>query len=403
MKFKTLLITFPVFLYTSTTNVIAQEITSSIKTGLGYETNVFHAPDHNYTDTALPSTRPAGVTVVPIEKDGLFIPVDVQVDIKNAIDTESNFLAAIGLDTIFMLDSELSDASATNVDFDLGYEHLIKRRMKSKKIKQVGSTYLGGFVSTHNQVYVDHDSGLPKTTTGGTSLSDKYSYQSIGLKAEYERKLNKMEYMAGFVYENLNYDTPGTGAEYDHTLNKITLGLARRLTKSTDFKFKYSHSIRDYSKRYSRDAATGTYDSALNDLLEYTYDTFSLSLSQRLTDNFKVFLDVDNTVRSDAFEAYYDYSKTNFSMRARYKVSDKTKIRVKIKTSSTDYENAYNFDDNTRGNKENSGLDVDFKIEHKWHKNKLYYAELNHTDRVSTDDRYDYTDDVITIGAKWEY
>ncbi|MDH5387440.1 MAG: hypothetical protein OEY06_03205 [Gammaproteobacteria bacterium] len=375
----------------------------SIETGLGYDTNVFHAPDHAYVDTALPSTRPAGVAVIPVEKDGIFIPVDVQVDLINKLDNSRNFVTGLGLDTRLMLDSDLSDATATNVDLDIGVEYLFTKTMKSKKIKKAGNAYIGAFVSTHSQVYVDSDSGLPKTTTGGTSLSDKYSYQSVGVKGDYERNVKKMNYMAGFVYENLNYDTPGSGAEYDHTLNKIELGVGRELSKSTDLKFKYSHAVRDYSKRYSRDAATGTYSSTLNDLLEYTYDKFGLSLAHNVTDDLKMYVDVDNTVRSDAFESYNDYSKSDFSVRARYKYSDKTKIRAKIKTSSTDYDNAFNFDDNTRGKKENSGLDVDLKIEHTWHKNKLYYVELNHTDRKSTDDRYNYTNDVVMVGAKWEY
>ena len=386
--------------------VLAQDMSWSIETGLGYETNVFHAPDHDYVDSSLPSLTPwaiNGAQISPVEKDGLFVPVDVQVDIKNKITDSSNFISGFGLDTKVMLDSDLSDATATNVDLELGYESIFTKNMKIKKNKKVGKAYIGAFVSTHSQVYVDRDSGLPKTTTGGTSLSDKYSYQSVGLKGDYKRNVRKMNYMAGFVYENLNYDTPGSGAEYDHTLNKIELGVGREFSKSTDLKFKYSHSVRDYTKRYSRDATTGTYSSTLNDLLEYTYDRFTLSLAHKVTDDLKLYVDAANTVRTDAFEAYNDYSKTDFSVRARYYYSDKTKVRAKIKTSSTDYDNAFNFDDSTRGIKENAGLDVDLKFEHEWNKNKIYYIELNHTDRESTDDRYDYTDDVVMIGAKWEH
>lgn len=402
MKTKVLFKVIPFSMCMVSVPVLAQEMNWSIETGLGYESNVFHAPDHDYIDTALPSTRPAGVAVTPVEKDGMFIPVDVQVDLINKIDNSRNFVTGIGLDTKLMLDSDLSDATATNVDLDLGVEYLLTKTIKSKKIKKAGNAYIGAFVSTHSQVYVDRDSGLPKTS-GGTDLSDKYSYQSAGLKATYDRSIRKMWYMAGFVYENLNYEAPASGAEYDHNLTKIELGAAREFSKTTDLKFKYSHALRDYSKRYARDAATGTYDSALNDLLEYTYDKFGLSLAHKVTNDFKLYFDVNNTARSDAFEAYNDYSKTDFSIRARYKYSDSTKIRTKIQTSSTEYDNAYNFDDNTRGSKENAGFDFDFKIEHKWHKNKLYYVELNHTDRTSTDDRYDYTDNEITLGAKWEY
>jgi len=382
---------------------VAQEINWSIETGLGYETNVFHAPDHDYNDTALPSTRPAGVDVSPDEKDGLFIPVDVQVEMKNKIDKRSNFVAGIGLDTKLVLDSDLSDATQTDVDLELGYEHDFTKKYKNKKRKKDGDVYVGAFISTHSQVYVDKDSGLPKTDSAGTSLSDKYSYQSAGVKAEYERKYRKMEYSAGVVLANLNYDAPEIGAEYDHNFMEINLGVAREFSKSTDLSLEYSHSVRDYDKRYARDAATGTYSSTLNDLLEYTYDSLDVTLAQKVSDDLKLYLDVDFTNRTDAFAGYTDFSKTDIAVRARYNYSEKTKVRVKIATSSTDYDNAFNFEDNTRGSKDNSGFDLDVKVENEWGKNKLYYVELNHTDRKSTDDRYDYTNDVVMVGAKWEY
>ena len=125
---------------------LGQEINWSIETGLGYESNVFHAPDHAYVDTALPSTRPAGIAITPVEKDGMFVPIDVQVDLINKMSDTSNFITGIGLDTKFMLDSDLSDASQTNVDLDLGFEYLLTKTMKSKKIKKAGNAYFGAFI-----------------------------------------------------------------------------------------------------------------------------------------------------------------------------------------------------------------------------------------------------------------
>ena len=399
MKSKIILKIMPLSACLISTLVSAQVTNWSIESGLGYEDNVFHAPDHDYIDTSLPSTRliiPPGVAVTPVEKDGLFIPLDLQVDLTNKIDSGSNFITEIGLDTKFMLDSSLSDASATNVNLDFGVEYLRAKKLKSKQVKMVRDAYIGAFISTHDQVYIDHDTGQAKNAV------DKYNYQSIGLQGEYEHKAGKMNYMAGFVIENLNYAATGTATEYDHTLNKLILAVDRKLAEATHLKFEYRHSVRDYSKRYARNVATGTY-SAANGLLNYTFDAFKLSLSHKLSDNFIIFFYAANTTRSDAFEAYNDYSKTNFSLRTRYKYSDKINFRAKIKTSSTDYDHAYNFEDNTRGSKENSGFDLDLKVEHKWHKNKLYYVELNHTDRASTDDRYDYTDNELMVGAKWEY
>lgn len=386
----------------SSAPTLAQNVEWSIETGLGYESNVFHAPDHNYSDTALPSTRPGGVSVTPVENDGLFMPLGVQVEMRNKINKRSDLLTKIGLDTKVMLDSDLSDANSTDTEFEIGYERIFTKKYKGKKRRKIGTAFIGGFISTHNQVYVDKDTGLPKNDTTGASLSDKYTFQSVGVKGEYERKVRKMKYMAGFVIEDLNYDTPEAGAEYDHTLNKVILGAARKFSKSTNLSIKYSHSVRDYAKRYARDA-TGTYSSRFNDLLEYTYNSIDMTLGQNIGNKLKLYLDLDFSTRKDAFEGYNDYSKTDIAIRARYKYSDATKIRAKVESSSTDYDTAFNFDDDTRGIKENVGFDLDLKLEHEWSKNKLYYIELNHTDRESTDDRYDYTNDVVMIGAKWKY
>ena len=198
------------------------------------------------------------------------------------------------------------------------------------------------------------------------------------------------------------WDTPQTGAEYDHVFNKLEIGLKRDFTKATDIKVAYSYYVRDYSNRYSRDVVTGTYSSA-NDLLKYTYNTFELRLGHRFTKRLKTYFDIKNTTRTDEFEGYNDYSRLDISIRARYKYSDKTKIRAKIKSSEIDYENAYNFEDQIRGDKETSGMDITVKVEHEWAKHKTYYVELDYTDRESTDDRYDYTNNVVMLGAKWDY
>lgn len=402
---------------TSTGQVVAQETTWSVETGLGYETNIYHAPDHDYLDTALPSNRPTAIpagiplAISPEEISSMFIPVDVSAEIRNKAYENADFVAEIDFDTDLILSSEAEDATRTNVNLSMGLDfELIDWKYSKKKKdhikKKRGKAYIGMFVSTHDQVYVDRDSGDPKTTTpatGGLDLSDKYSFQSVGVEGDYERKVGKFEYLFGFQFENLDYDTPETGAEYDHKYQKYELGVKRNFTKSTDMKLMYSYSDRDYSDRYSRDLLTGTYSSINNDLLVYTYNTIKLSLGHRFDSGFKTYFDIKNVVRTDEFEAYNDYNKLEVSLRARYKVTAKTKIRAKIKSIDIDYDNAFNFEDNTRGDKESSGTDVSFKIEHDINKQQSYYLKYDFTDRVSTDDRYDYTNNVVLVGAKWEY
>jgi len=387
---------------------LAQEVEWSVESGVGYETNVYHAPDHDYIDTALPSLRPAGVAVSPQEVDSVFIPIEADVSIRNKVNKNADFVGELKFDTDVMLDSEAEDATRTNVNLDLGVDYQITKMMRNKKTgkrtpRKRGEAYLGMFISTHDQVYVDRDTGLPKaTTTGGVDISNKYSYQSFGIQGEYARMFGKNEYSVSYVLEDLNYETPQTGAEYDHVFNKLELGIKREFTKTTDLEVNYSYSMRDYSDRYARDLS-GTYSSVNNDLLKYVYSEIGLDLGHRFSKKLKTHFEITNTVRSDEFVGYNDYTKLALALRARYKYSKQTTLRGKIKSYDIDYDNALNFENPVEGEKESSGLDLSFKAVHKWHKNKSYYLELKHTDRVSTDDRYDYTNDLIVLGAKWQY
>ena len=49
-KRKALAISCSLFTLSTTMPVSAQEVEWSIETGLGYESNVYHAPDHDYED-----------------------------------------------------------------------------------------------------------------------------------------------------------------------------------------------------------------------------------------------------------------------------------------------------------------------------------------------------------------
>lgn len=399
---KSLAISCSLITLSTSVDALAQEIEWSIETGLGYETNVYHAPDHDYIDYYANPLATVNNTF-PDEVASFFTPIEVDAAIRNKAYDNADFVAGIEFDTDLMLNSDADDATRTNVDIDLGFDiELVDWKFSKKKNdyikKRRGNAYAGIFMSVHDQVYVDHDSGLPKES-GGIDLSDRYSYQSFGLKADYERKIGKTKYLAGFVYEDLNYDKPLT-IEYDHIFINMELGIKHDFTKSTDLKAIYGYYVRDYSVREARNAADA---SLSNTLLEYTYNTIELELGHRFSKQLKTYFEIKNTERTDEFEGYNNYSRMDVSIRARYKYSNKTKIRAKIRSTTVDYDNAFNFEDNTQGNKENSSADLDFKVEHQWAKHKTYFVELDYTDRVSTDDRYDYTNNMIMLGAKWEY
>lgn len=402
-KRKALAISCSLFTLSTTMPVSAQEVEWSIETGLGYESNVYHAPDHDYEDF-FPTPS---VIVTPEEIGSFFIPVEAQVAIRNKVYDNTDFVAGLDFDTDVMLNSDADDATRTEVRLDLGFDYdLIEWKYSKKKKdyikKDRGNAYLGAFFSSHSQVYVDRDTGLPKTL-GIEDVSDKYSYQSVGVEGDYKRKVGKYTYYIDFTYQDLNYEAPpvGAGSEYDHKFTELGFDVKRDFSKAVDLKIGYIYSARDYSDRNSRNLQGQLF--ASSPFLKYTYNSIEATVSHKISKKLKTYYKYVLTQRTDEHLGYNDYARNEISVRVRYKYTGKTKVRTKLAYSTTDYDRAYDFENDTLGIKENSGADLDVKVEHEVNKHKLYYVELNYTDRVSTDDRYDYTNNVIMLGAKWEY
>ena len=164
-------------------------ITWSAATGLGYDSNAYRAPRASYVDYgALPiGSNP---TVVPQAKSGFFVPYEIKADMAKIRDQDSRMLASAKADGSFYLGSGLSNASEYNMGLHGGFDYVLAREGKSED-----TFYVGALIENHKRVYVDHDSGLGKTTTlSGRDISGLYSYTSFGVEAEYKHRTGKLDY-----------------------------------------------------------------------------------------------------------------------------------------------------------------------------------------------------------------
>jgi len=370
------------------------DVSWSIETGLGYETNAYHAPDHSYADYY---ADPTGATIInPVEQDGFFIPLNVKVELSNPLTKGIDLVGDYRLYSTFHPDSALQDANSTTHKLSVGGNFHLGKTGKE------GKAYAGVFVHSQDKVYVDRDSGEPKLSAAGIDVSNRYTYTSFGVEGEYEHKITAGDNVGvAATYEDLNYSDPVVWTQYDHVYTMLRAYWEHKFATSTKLTLGATSEVRDYSARHAYDA-NGTL-LASNPLLTYTYTGYDVGVRHRFTDSTIVYFDYDMTQRRDSNVGYNDMDETRYKVRVIHDLNDKTRLRAKLAYLDRNYLNAFNFEDPTRGSKSSSGTDIELRGEYAWNKHKTYYLELAQNSRDNTDDRYQYLNNTVMLGAKWEY
>ncbi len=370
------------------------EIKWSVETGVGYDTNAYHAPDHEYIDYY---ADPNGTIVVtPEEQAGVFIPLKVKTQIIKPIADQVSLNAKYRFGGYYYPESALNDASSTDHELNLGAD--FKLGKKGNK----GEAYTGIFVRSHDKVYVDRDSGYPKTSVAGVDVSNRYTYKSFGIEGDYERKLSRKNSVGvSAVLENLDYEDPLAWKQYDHTYMMLGAYMEHRLQKNTKLTADVSTEVRDYSERhaYNQNGAL----LASNPLLTYKYMVYELGLRHRFSPSTVTYFDYEFLQRRDSHVGYNDMDQNSFKVRVIHDVNDKVALRAKVSVYDRDYANAFNFEDPAQGLKSASGTDWQLRGEYRGNDHQTYYAELEQRNRDNTDDRYQYINTSVTLGTKWEF
>lgn len=363
----------------------------SAATGLGYDSNAYRAPRAAYTDYA-PATP---VAVVPQVKSGYFIPYEVAMNAgKNH--QGGRVLGSASMDGSSYLGADLGNANAYHLGVRGGYEHVLTRKEKLEN-----TFYMGALFEKHKQVYVDHDTGVSKTTTlSGTDISGRYNYTSIGVEAKYKHKLGRIDYGFSGQYVLNDYEDPVVVSQEDHGYYKLGVDASVPITAQTKLELSLDHSARDYSSRHSRDAL-GTLSNA-NPLLLYTSDALGITLRNRISSGWLLYLDYDHTQRTDGYVGYGDYRENRYGARLIYE-QGRLKTRLALHHWGRDYPHGFAFDDAAQGPKTYSGNDLKFKAELEQTKHTALWTELIYKVQNTTDLRYDYVRAQIMAGVSWAY
>lgn len=361
----------------------------SAKTGLGYDSNVYKAPNSAYFDLA------AGVAVNPTTKSGFYVPYELDVEVEKKHKQGVKLSGAAKLDGSQYIGGGVTSASEYSLGLNGGAEYAFAREGKAEN-----TLYAGAIIEKNNQVYVDHDSGELKTTAGGADISTRYNYLSVGGEVKYQHGIGRIDYgFNGKVLSN-DYDNPPGVNQLDHSYIQIGAEASMPTFAQTRLKLSIDHEVRDYTSRHSRDAQ-GTLANA-NPLLVYTYDTVGATLRKRITPEWQAYVDYDYSMRADNNVGYNDFNQHRIGGRAVFE-QGRIKGRVALHHWARDYPNGYAFDDPAGGAKTYSGNDLKVSGELAYGKNSAFWAELVYDTQSTTDLRYDYVRTMIMGGMSWAY
>ncbi|MDH5784071.1 MAG: hypothetical protein OEZ16_00510 [Chromatiales bacterium] len=367
------------------------EVNWLIETGVGYESNAYHAPDHSYVDWAADPT--GATTVTPDEQAGAFVPLKIEGEMKNRIDATSAMIASYRFKGAFYPDKALSDAGYSDHKFKLGLDSEAGKKANS---------YVGVVLQKKNKVYVDRDSGDPKVSTGGGDVSNRYSYMSVGVEGDYERKLSAANSVGiKGEYTNRNYDDPVAWSQYDHTSMKLGTYWEHRITKGMKFNLGINSEVERYTERraYSADGSLpGT-----NPTLRYNFFGIEAGLRHRFSPATVAYVDYEMLQRRDNHVGYNDMDQGTIKVRLIHDINDQLRLRAKARSYTRDYANALNFEDPAQGAKSASGSSLQLRGEYLYSDKLEYYLEGEGSRIKNSDDRYQYNNNVFLVGAAWRF
>ncbi len=357
----------------------------SARTGLGYDDNAFRAPRSPYTNYALI----AQPQVTPQKKSGFFVPYAAKAEAGKSLSRDAMLLGEASVNGRHYVTSGLSNADEYNIKMDGGPEFILGRNEKSKN-----SLYAGAIIEKHHQVYFDRANGTARTA------SNRYNYTSAGAEAKYRHKTGDVDYGVNGKYVYNNFETPVVGSEWSHTYAEVGADVDFPVVAKSRLNVAIAHWVEDYSKRHARDS--GGVLSATNPLLVYTYNNLDLTLHNRLSADWRLYLDYNHTRRADGFVNYNDYKENRYGVRVLYE-QGRFKTRLALHHWTRNYPNAFAFDNPIGGAKAYSGNNAKFKTEWERSRNSSFWGELVYTAQNTTDLRYDYTRSQIMAGMSWEY
>lgn len=362
---------------------------ASVETGIGYDSNVYRAPDAPYTDffPAVP------VPVTPVTHSGFFVPLDLDIGYTRQWGQSARLMAALSSDNTVYLESENTNANKFTHKLTAGPVFIIGTRGKKEDTLRILP-----FIKSHTETYYDRDTGSDKTTSVGEDIAENYSYTSAGIESMLAVRTLPVKLGVTLEWEKRDYKDTGFVFQYDHTYYLLGGEVEIPVVKRVELDIQYDYYVRDYVDRHSRDLSGSLFASA--PLLKYAYNQAGASLRVKAAKNLTVYLDYLRQEREDSnYVGYNDYTEDEYSVRAILHL-DTFKVRAKYAWWDRTYPRAFAFDNPTQARMDYDGKKIIIKAGQDLGKHSEVWLEYKYRNTDSTDLRYDYDKYQVIAGLK---
>jgi hypothetical protein len=382
------LVVFAAVVSAVATSAPAAEYSLSGATGLGYDSNAFLAPEHDYFDPI------AGAIVSPRKRSGFFIPLEVEAD--HAVGGDRlRWLSSLDFRSNQFVQERVDNADTYRTDLFTGAEYLLGRRGPFRDRITVGPTF-----AYNREIYVDRDTGLERTTAvTAADLGDRYIYHRYGLQAELRMRTTPIRYALKGEWSRYDYKEVAVLSSLDHLYYRLGATAEYDLSPSTTLESGLAYFVRDFEDRPPRDRAGNLVPAGPD--RRYRYYDFDLSLAHEMSKGWKIYLDYGLLLRDDDFVGYNDFTRHRYQLRSRHR-SDLGEIDLKLTWWERDYPRAFAFDNPAFPRKAYETWEAEVKGEMPLNGIWKLWTSYEYIDQNSVDPRYEYSRHQIAAGIKAE-
>lgn len=408
--------------------------------GLGYDSNIYRAPSESYinyadpcdavapgiepncvdsadgllNNNAVPDNANNGYMLIePEVQSGAFIPAKFELDFVHPTSKKNFLVIDYKAKGDFYLDSNYTNANSYGHKFRFGDQFVYLTKHTDQH-----SFYIGGLLEYKKRLYLDRDSGDEQESSRGVDISERYTYNAVGLEGKLKGRTGALRYEVNAKLQERDYEDPVAVDQYDYSYVLLGGKVKYKFARSSKITLVYDYFTYDYDERRSRntdgdlrtEVTPGNF--VPNPPREYEYNRFKVTLRQRLVKGWLVYLDYENKTRTDLYQGYDDYTKDLFKVRVHYQLNKNSKIKLSYASWERDYPNGFAFDNNeidlsdigdTNIKKEYDGTEITLSWESKLKKNNAIILDFEYDDENSTDLRYDYDRYKVFVAYQWRY
>ncbi len=403
------------------TSALAKAYSIEVETGLGYDDNIFRSSDTSYLDPFAPKELDGTTgTTVPKVQSGLFVPYKLKAESKIKLSRFpwlkkvklNKWTSKFKLTGRKYLDSDFENADDYKVSLKTGLEFLLKK-LKKKKY----TFYIGPIAEQKNKTYYDRDTGKEKLTNSGEQdgvplglpIGERYNYLFYGLETELSIRTTLLEY--AITAETRTYDYKSTAFDqFDHQRYRIGAEVSVQIIRPTKLTIGYDYFIRDYDVWIARRKVDGKkvaiprVDQVTpNPTREYTFHELDVSLKNRLSPLWAVYLDYNYQTRTDEFQGYSNFTRNVYKLRAIYNDKQQRRLKVSVAYWTRKHPNTFAFDNKNFPKTKYDALEFKLSGEMPLYRQWVLWGEIDSIQQDTTDPRYEYDRNQGIVGVKIEF